>query len=124
MKSKYHFNFEELNVYQKAIEYGELVHKQLSDFPKIEDYRLSAQFARAADSIAFNIAEGSGSSDASFLNYLRIARDSSRECVAATTKAYLRNYITFEQSERNRALLVEINKMISALMKHLNNKNA
>ena len=124
MKSKYHFNFEELNVYQKAIEYGELVHKQLSDFPKIEDYRLSAQFARAADSIAFNIAEGSGSSDASFLNYLRIARDSSRECVAATTKTYLRNYITFEQSERNRALLVEINKMISALMKHLNNKNA
>lgn len=123
MNSKFHFNFEDLKVYQKAIEFGELVHNQLTDFPKIEDYRLSAQFARAADSIAFNIAEGSGSSDASFLNYLRIARDSSRECVAATTKAYLRNYITFEQSETNRALLVEINKMLSALMKHLKNKN-
>ncbi|GGG56333.1 four helix bundle protein [Bizionia arctica] len=123
MKSKYHFNFEELIVYQKAIEYGELVHIQLKDFPKIEDYRLSAQFARAADSIAFNIAEGSGSSDASFLNYLRIAKDSSRECVAATTKAHLRHYITFDQSENNRALLVEINKMLSALMKHLKNKN-
>lgn len=123
MKSEYHFNFEELKVYQKAIEYGELVHEQLNDFPKIEDNRLSAQFARAADSIAFNIAEGSGSSDASFLNYLRIARDSSRECVAATTKAYLRGYITFEQSEKNRGLLVEINKMLSALMRHLKNKN-
>lgn len=100
MKSQYHFKFEELNVYQKAIEFGELVHSQIAAFPKIEDYRLSAQFARAADSIAFNIAEGSGSSDASFLNYLRIARDSSRECVAATTKALLRNYITFEQSEK------------------------
>lgn len=103
MESKYHFSFEELKVYQKAIEYGEVVHKQLNDFPKIEDYRLSSQFARAADSIAFNIAEGSGSSDASFLNYLRIARDSSRECVAATRKAYLREYISFEESEKKQS---------------------
>lgn len=122
MKSQYHFKFEELNVYQKAIEFGELIHPQGSTFPKIEDYRLSAQFVRAADSIAFNIAEGSGSSDASFLNYLRIARDSSRECVAATTKALMRNYITFEQSEKNRGLLVEINKMLAGLMKHLKSK--
>ncbi|WP_341200197.1 four helix bundle protein [Croceibacter atlanticus] len=121
-KSQHIFKFEELKVYQKAIDFGEIVHSQVSSFPKIEDYRLSSQFARAADSIAFNIAEGSGSSDASFLNYLRIARDSSKVCVAATTKALLRNYITWEQSEQNRALLVEINKMLSALMKHLRNK--
>ena len=124
MESEFHFKFEDLIVYQKAIEFGEIVHPQVSTFPKIEDYRLSAQFARAADSIAFNIAEGSGSSDASFLNYLRIARDSSRECVAATTKALLRNYISFEQSEKNREILVEIIKKLTALMKHLNNKNA
>ncbi|WP_139856619.1 four helix bundle protein [Aequorivita sinensis] len=124
MESEFHFKFEDLIVYQKAIEFGEIVHSQVSTFPKIEDYRLSAQFARAADSIAFNIAEGSGSSDASFLNYLRIARDSSRECVAVTTKALLRNYISFEQSEKNREILVEIIKMLTALMKYLNNKNA
>lgn len=123
MKSKYHFIFEDLIVYQKAIAFGELVHQQLMTFPKIEDYRLSSQFARAADSIAFNIAEGSGSSDASFLNYLRIARDSSLECGAATTKTFLRNYISFEQSEINRSLLVEINKMLTSLMKHLRTKN-
>ena len=123
MKSEFHFNFEDLIVYQKAISFGEIVHNQLMTFPKIEDYRLSSQFARAADSIAFNIAEGSGSSDASFLNYLRIARDSLLECVAATTKARLRGYISFEQSEMNRSLLVEINKMLSSLMKHLRNKN-
>ncbi len=118
MQSEFHFKFEDLIVYQKAMEFGEIVHSQVSTFPKVEEYRLSAQFARAADSIAFNIAEGSGSSDAGFLNYLRIARDSSRECVAATTKALLRNYITFEQSEKNRGLLMEINKMLAALMKH------
>lgn len=123
MQSEFHFKFEDLIVYQKAMEFGEIVHSQVSTFPKVEEYRLTAQFARAADSIAFNIAEGSGSSDAGFLNYLRIARDSSRECVAATTKALLRNYITFEQSEKNRGLLMEINKMLAALMKHLRNKN-
>lgn len=123
MKIQFHFKFEDLVVYQKAIEFGEIAHTQILTFPKFEEYRLSAQFGRAADSIAFNIAEGSGSSDASFLNYLRIARDSSHECVAATTKALLRNYITFEQSEKNRSLLVEINKMLTALMKHLKNKN-
>ncbi len=124
MKSQYHFKFEELNVYQKAIEFGELVHSQIAAFPKIEDYRLSAQFARAANSISFNIAEGSGSSNASFLNYPRISRDSSREGLTATTKALVRNYITLEQCEKNRGLLVEINKMLAALMKHLNNKNS
>lgn len=58
MKIKYHFSFEDLKVYQKAMEFGELVHNKLKKFPKIEDYRLSPQFARAADSIASNIAEG------------------------------------------------------------------
>lgn len=123
MKIKYHFNFEELKVYQKAMDFGEIVHHQLKKFPKIEDYRLSSQFARAADSIAFNIAEGSGSSDARFLNYLGISRDSSRECVSATSKALNRGYITFEESELNRGLLVEINKMLSSLIKHLESKN-
>lgn len=124
MKSKYQFNFEELKVYQKAIDFGEIVHEQSKRFPKMEDYRLSAQFARAADSIAFNIAEGSSCSDVSFLNYLRIARGSAHECIAATTEAYLREYITFEEGEINRSLLVEINKMLSALMRHLKNKNS
>jgi four helix bundle protein len=122
MKSKYHFNFEDLKLYQKAMDFGEIVFEQINNFPKIEDYRLSSQFARAADSIAFNIAEGSGSSDARFLNYLGISRDSSRECVSATTKAFKRGYISFEEYETNRGLLVEINKMLSSLMKHLRSK--
>ena len=81
MESKYHFNFEDLIVYQKPMDFREIVFNQLKKFPKNEDYRLSSQLVRAADSIAFNTAEGSGSSYASFLNYLRIARDSSKENV-------------------------------------------
>ncbi|MFC4636137.1 four helix bundle protein [Dokdonia ponticola] len=119
MKSKYHFRFEDLNVYRKAIQFGEAVNNQIDTFPQKEMYRLSSQFVRAADSIAFNIAEGSGSTDANFNRYLKMAWDSSHECVEASTKARLRGYIDFDTDELNRQQLTEIGKMISSLRKHL-----
>jgi four helix bundle protein len=80
---------------------------------------LSAQFCRADVSIAANISEGSGSTDPNFNRYLKMAWDSSHECVTWNTKAYLRNYISKEEFEYNRAALTEIGKMISALRKKL-----
>ncbi len=85
-------------------------------------YRLSSQFARAADSIAANISEGYGSTDANFNRYLKMAWDSSHECVTWNTKAFLRKYITHEIFEENRKSLTEIGKMISALRRSLKNK--
>lgn len=73
MESQYHFKFEDLQVYQKAIDFGEVVNRQVESFPNHEIYKLSSQFIRAADSIAFNIAEGSGSTDVSFNRYLKMA---------------------------------------------------
>lgn len=121
-ESEYYFKFEDLNVYQKAMDFGELVNAQIEKFPKHEMYKLSSQFIRAADSIALNIAEGSGSSDANFCRYLKMAWDSVHECVSASTKAKMRNYITFEEDEENRKYLTEISKMISALNRYLKNK--
>lgn len=120
-KSQYHFSFENLIVYQKAILFGEEVNKLVDTFPKKEMFRLSSQFSRAADSIAANISEGSASTDANFNRYLKMAWDSSHECVTWNTKAYLRNYINKEQFEKNRAMLTEIGKMISSLSKKLEN---
>ena len=122
MESRYYFKFEDLQVYQKAIDFGEFVNRQVESFPNHEIYKLSSQFIRAADSIAFNIAEGSGSTDVNFSRYLKMAWDSSHECVAASTKARLRNYITFETDEENRKRLTELGKMISSLRRHLKNK--
>lgn len=122
MKSNYHFKFEDLQVYQKAIDFGEFVNQQIEQFPKHEIYKLSSQFIRAADSIAFNIAEGSGSTDVNFNRYLKMAWDSSHECVAASTKARLRGYISFKEDEENRKRLTELGKMISSLRRHLKNK--
>ena len=58
MISKFHFNFEDLKIYQKAIDFGENVDVTVKGFPKHELYALSSQFRRAKDSIALNIAEG------------------------------------------------------------------
>ena len=118
-ESEYHFSFENLQVYQKAILFGEKVNKLVDTFPKKEMYRLLSQFSRAADSIAANISEGSGSTDANFNRYLKMAWDSSHECVTWNSKAFLRNYISKETFEENRMLLTELGKMISGLRRKL-----
>ena len=121
MKSKYHFKFEDLIVYQKAINFGEYVDKIIRKFPKHETYRLSSQFGNASDSIALNIAEGTSGSYAIFNRYLVIAKGSANECIACSTKASLRDYITIEENEEIRKQISSISKMISSLIK--SNKN-
>jgi len=115
MKSKYHFKFEELSIYKKAMIFGEIVNNQIKLFPKEERFELTTQFKRAGDSIALNIAEGSGGTDKQFYNYLGNAWHSSHECVSCSSKAFLRNYISEEQNEVNREKLTELTKMISSL---------
>lgn len=122
MKSQYHFSFEDLIVYQKAMEFAELVNQQIQKFPKHELYNLSSQFQRAADSISFNIAEGSAGSDANFNRYLQISWESVHESFCASSKARVRNYITFDEDEENRKRLTEISKMLTSLKKHLKSK--
>ncbi|HDR51794.1 MAG TPA: four helix bundle protein, partial [Mariniphaga anaerophila] len=53
------FKFEKLNVWNNAMEFGELINELTDKFPKKEIYNLSSQIRRAGDSIALNIAEGS-----------------------------------------------------------------
>jgi four helix bundle protein len=114
-KSKYHFKFEDLTIYSVAMEFGEIVNQQTRKFPKEERFELSTQFKRAADSIALNIAEGSGGSDKQFHNYLGNAWHSAHECVSCSSKALMRNYITVEEDEENRRLITELSKMITTL---------
>jgi four helix bundle protein len=122
MKSKFHFKFEELTIYNRTIDFGEKINLQIQTFPKEEIYRLSSQFIRAADSIALNIAEGSAASPANFNRYLQMAWDSGHECVVCSTKAYLRGFISEEINEENRKDIVELNKMITSYKNYLKKK--
>ncbi|MFC4633907.1 four helix bundle protein [Dokdonia ponticola] len=119
MKSKYHFKFEDLIIYQKAMDFGEAVDILVKNFPAYELYALSSQFRRASDSIALNIAEGYPGSDAQFVKHINHAIHSANECVSCSSKARRRSYINFEQDEENRKLLSELTKMMSSLRKKI-----
>lgn len=115
MSSQYHFRFEDLKVYEKAIIFGESVHKVSQTFPNTERFELASQLRRTSVSIALNIAEGSCGSDKQFHHYLGLSWFSAQECVACSTKARLRNYISFEQDEGMRKQLTELSKMLTTL---------
>jgi len=116
------FNFEDLKVYQKSLNFVDMVYEITDDFPKEEVYRLSSQYIRAAISISLNIAEGSGDTDKQFNRYLQISGNSVKECVVCSTIATRRKYITEAQDKKTREKLVELSKMTSSLQKYLKNK--
>ncbi|WP_109437169.1 MULTISPECIES: four helix bundle protein [Aquimarina] len=117
------FNFEDLIVYQKALNFVDLVYNTCEKFPSVETYGLSSQYIRAANSVALNIAEDSGNTDAQFNRYLQIAIDSVRECIVCSTIANRRRYISENENKTTRLRLAELSKMITSLQKHLKNKN-
>jgi four helix bundle protein len=116
MNEDFKFNFEELKVYQKALEFIDFVYSVTKKFPKEEEYRITSQFIRAAHSIALNIADGSGGSKPEFKNFLRISKRSTRECMVCITIAFRQNFISKETEFNCRERLVEISKMLNGLI--------
>ena len=119
---KVKFAFEDLKVYQKALDFVDSVYSITSTFPKEEKYGLVSQFTRASTSIALNIAEGAGDTNAQFNRFLNIAIDSVKECVVCSTIAQRRNFISIEEDQKLRIKLEELSKMITGLQKYLKNK--
>jgi len=113
------FNFEDLKVYQKALGYVDFVYEITKKFSKAEAFSLTDQFRRAAVSICLNVAEGSGGSQAEFNQFLKIARRSTRECIAITEISYRQNFISTDCRKQSRFLCLELSKMLNGLMKSL-----
>ena len=87
------FDFENLKVYRKSLEYVDFVYEITKDFPKTEMFSLTDQFKRASISICLNVAEGSRGSKTEFSRFLKIARRSVRECVSITGILYRQKFI-------------------------------
>ena len=87
------FKFEDLQVYQKALDFTDSAYAFTKNFPDTERYALTSQFTRAALSIALNIAEGVGDTNSQFNRFLQIAIGSVKECVVCITIAKRQNYI-------------------------------
>lgn len=88
------FRFEELKVWQHALQLSNDIDLLTQQFPKKEMFSLSSQMKRAADSVVLNIAEGStGQSKPEFRRFLGIALRSGIEVVSGLFIAKSRNYI-------------------------------
>lgn len=97
MNTKPAFKFEDLIIWQKAMEFGELIFNISKNFPKYEIYNLTSQIRRASDSIALNISEGSIlQSPAEFHRFMGYSIRSLAEVVTCLHKAQHRTYITEE----------------------------
>ncbi|MCU0457093.1 MAG: four helix bundle protein [Bacteroidales bacterium] len=89
------FKFENLTIWQKAMDYGEMIYKLSKPFPKEEMFNLVSQIRRAADSVSLNISEGSiGQSDLEQKRFMGIAIRSLAEVVTCLHKSSRRNYIS------------------------------
>lgn len=118
------FAFEDLLVWQKAVDFAENVIKLIDiwDAPR-KHYRLIEQLEASATSIAMNIAEGKGRySQKEFLRFLYIARGSIFETVTLMIIMNRMDWISKESINAIKKQAEEIIKMLNSLIKSLKMK--
>jgi four helix bundle protein len=110
------FMFENLDVYQKAVDFVDKAITLTEDFPRGYGF-LSNQLNRAALSIVTNLAQGNGRfTKPDRKNFFTIARGSAQECVALLEIAKRRRLLSNEFHLVLRADLETIAKMINGLI--------
>jgi four helix bundle protein len=114
------FKFEKLIAWQKAVELSSIVSEVSKAFPKDEQFVLTSQIKRAADSVSLNIAEGStGQSNAEFKRFLNIALRSCIEVVGCIYLAKTRSIISEDNFKLIYEKCEEETKIISGLKNSL-----
>jgi len=110
-------SYEDLLVWQRAIEMSVAIYEFTEAFPQKEMYGLTSQLRRASVSVASNIAEGRGrSTQGEFKHFLGMAQGSNYEI---QTQLVLSRHLKFggEASlQKSEKLSVEVGKMLSALI--------
>lgn len=88
------YRFEQLEIWQAAVEYGKAVYLLSKQLPKDELFGLTSQIRRATVSISSNIAEGSGAATRiDFKRFLDIAIKSALETVSQLLFAVKLGYL-------------------------------
>jgi four helix bundle protein len=114
------FNFEKLNVWQKAIDFADLIYSETRTFPSEERFGLTNQLRGAAVSISSNIAEGSSrSSRTDFARFAEIADGSVFEVVSQAFIARRQNFFSEDQFRNVYADAEQLSRMLSDLRKSL-----
>jgi four helix bundle protein len=106
-------SYRDLQVWQRAVELAVHIYRVTESFPRTEVYALTNQMRRAAVSIASNIAEGYGRSEAELARYLTMARGSLAELETQAEIAKRIGYL----SDKDHA---DLSEEISILGRQLN----
>ena len=110
------FRFEDLRVYHKALDYIDWVYQKVSTFSENGTSSLSKRYFDSAQAIALHIAEGSARNKSQFIYYLKMAKSSVRECVVHTSLAEKRRFLNETEQDESRHQLMEMTKMLGALI--------
>jgi four helix bundle protein len=115
--------FQDLTVWQRAVEMAVGTYAVTKGFPAAEMYGLTSQMRRASVSVASNIAEGRGRlTDGEFRQFLGQAQGSNCELQTQIEVARHLKFATEEQLEGVTGLSIEVGKMLSALIGSLKTK--
>ncbi len=114
------FKFEDLIIWQKAMDYGETIYQLSNQFPREELYNLTSQIRRAVDSVALNISEGSiGQSNAEYKRFVSMATRSLAEVVTCLHKASRRKYISDSEFDKSYEYAYNLMNMLVSFKKKI-----
>jgi four helix bundle protein len=112
-------HFEELKVWQKAVDLAVKVYEITKNDPFNKDFGLRDQMRRSSVSISSNISEGDQlESDKSSIRYLRISKGSTAELYTQTIISNRIGYIDTTDSEYLKTECQTILAMLTNLIKH------
>jgi four helix bundle protein len=109
-------SFQNLDVYQRAIEFLTLTTEISEDIPRGHAERTD-QLIRSAESVVRNIAEGAGRwSDADSAKHYKIARGEAMESASSLDVLKLRKLLTVERYDKGIELLERIVSMLTKMI--------
>jgi four helix bundle protein len=117
------FRFEDLRIYHKALNYAQWVNEATKGSSKDDNSGLISRFNTSSHNIVLNIAEGSARNKSQFIYYLKMAKSAVRECLVYTSILYKLEIFDEEAEEDSRNQLMEMTKMIGALISSLQRSN-
>jgi len=118
-------SYQDLEVWQKAMDLVVMCYQATRDFPKSEVYGLASQLQRAAVSIPANIAEGRERKySKEFVQHLSIAYSSLAELETHVQIAQRLDYISPDKTKRLLEITAEIGRMVNGLRQSIEKRNA
>ena len=110
------FRFEDLRIYAKATDYSTWIISNTGQPENEMQRNLVNAFCHSSYDIALNIAEGSSRNKSQFEHCLKISKTAIRECIVFTTISKSLGLLDDECYERSREYLMELTRMIGALI--------